>query len=200
MGGKLINDDGTPAVNDAAGLKALEMLKALSAYMNPEYLTSDSTTVQQQFQQGRIAMANLWASRGGAMDDPTESTVVGKIDGASAPRVMPGGAPATTLWWDGFVIARNITDDQADAAFRVALEGMDTQMVKAHNDKAVWLIDGYVPGRLAQGAIATASASPTPASYPSTTAMGLMHSALGDNLAAYFFTGEKNRRADAGRR
>ncbi|MFO1176310.1 MAG: extracellular solute-binding protein [Paracoccaceae bacterium] len=191
MGGKLVNDDGTPAVNNDAGKKSLEMLKALSAYMDPEFLTSDSTTVQQQFQQGKIAMANLWASRGGAMDDATESKVVGKVEGAEAPLAVPGGAPATTLWWDGFVIAANTTDEQADAAFRVALEGIDTEMVKAHNDDAIWLIDGFVPGRLATGAIATATHNPVPPSYPSTTAMGLMHSALGDNLAAYF-TGEKS--------
>lgn len=191
MGGKLVNDDGTPSVNNEAGKKSLEMLKALSAYMDPEYLTSDSTTVQQQSQQGKIAMANLWASRAGAMDDAAESQVVGKVEGAEAPLAVAGGAPATTLWWDGFVIAANITDEEADAAFRVALEGIDTEMVKAHNDDAIWLIDGFVPGRLASGAIATAMHDPVPASYPSTTAMGLMHSALGDNLAA-FFTGEKS--------
>lgn len=191
MGGKLVNDDGTPSVNNEAGKKSLEMLKALSAYMDPEYLTSDSTTVQQQFQQGKIAMANLWASRAGAMDDAAESQVVGKVEGAEAPLAVAGGAPATTLWWDGFVIAANITDEEADAAFRVAIEGIDTEMVKAHNDDAIWLIDGFVPGRLAAGAIATAMHDPVPASYPSTTAMGLMHSALGDNLAA-FFTGEKS--------
>jgi len=191
MGGVLVNDDGTPAVNSEAGVKSLEMLKALSAYMDPEYLTSDSTYVQQQFQQGKIAMANLWASRGGAMDDPAESQVVGKIEGATAPLAMAGGAPATTLWWDGIVIAANISDEEAEAAFQVALEGIDTEMVSAHNDDAIWLIDGYTPGRLAAGAIATATHEPVPPSYPSTTAMGLMHGALGDNLAAYF-TGEKS--------
>lgn len=191
MGGKLVNDDGTPAVNTEAGRKSLEMLKALSAYMDPEYLTSDSTTVQQQFQQGKIAMANLWASRAGAMDDAAESQVVGKIEGATAPLAVAGGAPATTLWWDGIVIAANISDEEAEAAFKVAMEGLDSEMVKAHNDDAIWLIDGFVPGRLASGAIATAMHDPVPASYPSTTAMGLMHSALGDNLAA-FFTGEKS--------
>lgn len=191
MGGKLVNDDGTPSVNTEAGRKSLEMLKALSAYMDPEYLTSDSTTVQQQFQQGKIAMANLWASRAGAMDDAAESQVVGKIEGATAPLAVAGGAPATTLWWDGIVIAANISDEEAEAAFKVAMEGLDSEMVKAHNDDAIWLIDGFVPGRLASGAIATAMHDPVPASYPSTTAMGLMHSALGDNLAA-FFTGEKS--------
>jgi multiple sugar transport system substrate-binding protein len=190
-GGALVNADGTPSVNNENGVKTLEMLKALSAYMDPEYLTSDSTFVQQQFQQGKIAMANLWASRGGAMDDAAESQVVGKINGAAAPAVMAGGAPATTLWWDGIVIATNITDAEAEAAFQVALEGIDTEMVSAHNDDAIWLIPGYTPGRLAGGAIATATATPSAPSYPSTTTQGLMHSALGNQLQA-FFTGEKS--------
>ncbi len=187
----MVNADGTPAINNEAGIQTLEMLKALTAYMHPEYLTSDSTFVQQQFQQGKIAMANLWASRGGAMDDPAESQVVGKINGAAAPAAVAGGAPATTLWWDGIVIAANITDAEAEAAFQVALEGIDTEMVTAHSDDAIWLIPGYTPGRLAGGAIATATATPSAPSYPSTTTQGLMHGALGNQLQA-FFTGEKS--------
>ena len=53
--------------------------------MDPNYLSADSTVVQQQLQQGKIAMTNLWASRGGAMDDPQESTVVGKIASGPGP-------------------------------------------------------------------------------------------------------------------
>lgn len=191
MGGSFVDADGNPTLNNEKGIKSLEMMKALSAYMDPEYLTSDSTYVQQQFQQGKIAMANFWASRGGAMDDPAESQVVDKVNGSDAPLTMDGGAPATTLWWDGIVIAANISDEEADAAFRVAMEGMDTEMVTAHNNDAIWLIEGYEPGRLAQGAIATATHVPPPPSYPSTTSQGLMHTALGNQLAAYF-TGEKS--------
>ncbi|NNF91300.1 MAG: extracellular solute-binding protein [Boseongicola sp.] len=172
-------------------LNTLNMMKALTDYMDPEYLTSDSTFVQQQFQQSKIAMANLWASRGGAMDDPAESQVVGKIHAASAPLAMQGAAPATTLWWDGTVVAKNISDEQAEAAFRVLMEGIDAEMVAANNDALIWLIDGYAPNRLAEGAIATATAQPAPPSYPSTTEMGLMHSALGNELPA-FFTGERD--------
>lgn len=189
FGGTFYNDDSTPAVNSEAGVKALEMMKALTAYMDPEYLISDSTYVQQQFQQGKIAMANLWGSRGAAMDDPAESQVVGKVGSAPAPIAMDGGAPATTLWWDGIVIAKNITDEQADAAFRVAMEGLDTDMVKANNAAAIWLIAGYVPNEMASGAIETATASPAPVSYPSTSQMGLMHTAIGNELDAYFTGG-----------
>jgi multiple sugar transport system substrate-binding protein len=136
-----------------------------------------------------IAMANLWASRAAAMDNPDESQVVGLVSTAAAPRAMPNGAPATTLWWDGIVIASNITDEEAEAAFQVALEGIDTDMVMENNEDAIWLIPGYEPNRLAEGAIATATSDPAPQSYPSSTEMGLMHTALGNQLPA-FFTGE----------
>ncbi|MCC7319700.1 MAG: extracellular solute-binding protein [Rubellimicrobium sp.] len=188
FGGAFTNPDGTPAVNSEAGLAALDMMQRLTAYMDPEYLAADSTVVQQQFQQGRIAMANLWASRGGALDDEAESQVVGLVNAAAAPMAVAGGPPATTLWWDGIVIAANITDAEAEAAFRVAMEGLDSEMVTANNDDAIWLIPGYTPSRLAGGAIATATANVAPAAYPSTVEMGLMHSALGNQLPA-FFTG-----------
>ncbi|MEM1272770.1 MAG: extracellular solute-binding protein [Pseudomonadota bacterium] len=188
-GGEFLNDDGTPSLNTEAGVAALEMMMALTEYMDPEYLVSDSTYVQQQFQQGQIAMANLWASRAAAMDDEAESQVVGLVEGASAPLAVEGGAPATTLWWDGIVIAANISDEEAEAAFRVAMEGFDSDMVTANNDAAIWLVEGYQPSRLAGGAIATATASPAPAAYPSTSQMGLMHTALGNELPA-FFTGD----------
>lgn len=185
-GGSFFGEGNQPAINNEAGVKALETMKALTAYMDPEFLTSDSTYVQQQFQQGKIAMANLWASRAGAMDNPQESQVVGKVMMAAAPIAMPGGKPATTLWWDGAVIAKNITDEQADAAFRLVMEGMDQEMVEANNDDAVWLVEGFKPGRLADGAIASLRAG-APA-YPASTEMGLMHTALGNNLAG-FLTG-----------
>ncbi len=101
------------------------------------------------------------------------------------------GPPATTLWWDGIVIAKNTTDAEAEAAFRVAMEGLDRDMVTANQDDAIWLIDGYEPNRLAAGAIASATADPAPPSYPSTSQMGLMHTALGNELPA-FFTGERD--------
>ena len=189
FGGTFVNDDSTPAINSEAGVKALEMMKKLTAYMDPEYLVSDSTYVQQQFQQGKIAMANLWASRAGAMDDDKESQVVGLVETAAAPLAMEGGSPATTLWWDGIVLAKNQTDEQAEAAFRVAMEGLDKDMVSGAGDQAIWLVNGYEPSRMASGAIATATANPAPQPYPSTSQMGMMHTALGNGLAA-FFTGE----------
>ncbi len=189
FGGEFFGPGHMPTVNNASGVKTLEMLKALTPFLDPEYLVSDSTYVQQQFQQKKIAMANLWASRAGAMDAAGESQVVGKVRMAAAPAAVPGGKPASTLWWDGFVIARNITEKEAEAAFRVALEGIDAEMANAHPDAAVWIIPGVKLGRLAEGAAATARAG-APA-YPASSQMGLMHTALGNNVAD-FLTGSES--------
>ncbi len=188
FGGDLVNDDNTPNIANRRGVRALQTMKALTKYMDPEYLASDSTYVQQQFQQGKIAMANLWASRAAAMDDPNESQVVGLVTMASAPTVGGVGIPASTLWWDGVVIAKNISDAEASAAFMVAMEGMDREMVEANNDAAVWLIEGYVPGNAAAGASATARNGARP--YASNASVGAMHTALGNGIAAYL-TGDK---------
>ncbi|MGL4636615.1 MAG: ABC transporter substrate-binding protein [Beijerinckiaceae bacterium] len=187
FGGTFVKADNTPSVNSEAGVKTLNMMKRLTAYMDPEYLVSDSTFVQKQFQQGKIAMANLWASRAGALDDAKESQFVGKIAMAAAPLAMAGGKPATTLWWDGIVIAKNIPDAEADAAFRVAMEGIDEEMVKANNAAAVWLVKGYTPTRFAAGAIASAEGGAP--NYPSTTQMGIMSAAIGERVAD-FMTGK----------
>ena len=190
-GGEFFGNGNEPAINNLDGVLTLETMKELTRFMDPEYLVSDSTYVQKQFQQGKIAMANLWASRAGAMDDAKESQVVGKVQFASAPAPTMGNRPASTLWWDGIVIAKNISDTEADAAFRVAMEGLDRQMVQAHNEDAIWLIDGYSAGKAAKGASETASNGAVP--YPASKKMGLMHTALGNGIAD-FLTGKKDAR------
>ena len=194
FGGEFVTAENQPSINTEAGRKALQKLKEITQYLDPEYLTDDSTTVQQKMQQGKIAMTNLWASRAGAMNDEAESQVVGKVEMAAAPLAEEGAKPATTIWWDGIVLAKNQSDEEAEAAFRVALEGMDTEMVNAegNNDAAVWLIPGYKPGPLAQGVAQSAAAGA--ATYPSTTWMGLMHTAVGNNVADYL-TGSKDEEA-----
>jgi ABC-type glycerol-3-phosphate transport system substrate-binding protein len=186
-GGQFFTADNKPAVKSEAGVKTLEMLKKLSAYMDPEYLTADSTFVQRQFQQSKIALANFWASRAGALDNAAESQVVGKVKVAAAPAAVPGGKPATTVWWDGVVIAKNISDAEAEAAFRVVMEGLDKEMVEANNSDAVWLVPGYKPTPAAMGALETLKLG-TPA-YPASPRMGLIHTAIG-NMVGDYLTGK----------
>lgn len=128
-----------PAINNANGVAALAMMKKLAAYMNPDYLTFDSNALQAEFQAGKVAMANFWGSRAAAVKDAKNSTpeIVNAIKFAAAPTVDGKGIPATTLWWDGFTISKNISDEDAEATFRALLHGASTEMANANGDQAV---------------------------------------------------------------
>ncbi|MEK9801114.1 MAG: extracellular solute-binding protein, partial [Alphaproteobacteria bacterium] len=51
------------AINNEAGIAALEMMKALSEYMNPDFLTHDSNATSAEWKAGNVAMMNMWGSR-----------------------------------------------------------------------------------------------------------------------------------------
>lgn len=185
-GGELFKDGSAEANLDSAeALKTLETMKALAGLMNPDYLTFDTNAAQAEFEQGKAAMVNLWGSRAGAVmdDEGAAEGVVENIVFAAAPTVGGGAVPATTLWWDGFVIPKNISDADAEATFRVLAHVLTSDLANANADAAVWLIDGYEPTGAAQGVLASAQGGAKP--YPMLPYVGLMHTALGDNLVDY---------------
>ena len=182
-GGVYVDADNAPKINSEAGIKSLEMLKKLAAYMDPEYLTADATFVQQQFQQEKIAFSVFWASRAANLENAKESKVAGKMATAAAPRAVKGGVPAVQYSWDGWAIAKNITDAEAEAAFRVAVEGANADMVRKNNDVAVWLVDGFKPSAVAKGAIDTIENGAP--SAPSTVWRGFMDGAFSKNVPDY---------------
>ena len=179
------------AINNANGVAALTMMKSLSENMNPDFLTFDSNALQAEFEAGKVAMANFWGSRAGAVTDAEGSTpeITGAIKFAAAPTVGGGSIPATTLWWDGFTISKNISDEDADATFQALVHGISGSMANANADKAVWLIDGYTPGVTAAGVTASADAGAKP--YPMVPQMDLLHTALGEVLGD-FMQGKKD--------
>ena len=174
-----------PAINNAQGVATLNMMKALSEYMNPDFLTHDSNAVQASWEAGNVAMTNLWGSRAGAVTDGEGSTadIEKNTKFASAPTAAGGSIPSSTLWWDGFAIAKNISDADAEATFQVIMAGISPDMAKANADKANWLMAG-VPARDAGvGVIATAQGAAAP--YPMLPYMGTLHGAAGGELADF---------------
>ena len=173
------------SVNNAKGVAALKMIKSLTIYSNPDFLTFDSNATQALWEGGKLALATMWGSRGGTILDDKGSTskITSNTVLAGAPTVGGGSTPATTLWWDGFTIAKNISDKDAKATFIAMMKGISTEMVRANNDAAVWLIDGFVPGKAATGVSASASAGATP--YPMLPYAGLLHNALGSELSEF---------------
>jgi len=173
-------------IENPKGVATLEMLKKLTAYSNPDYLTFDSNATQALWESGSIALATLWGSRGGAILDgegSTESIVKATVL-AAAPTVDGGTTPASTLWWDGFTIATNISDEDAAASFQAMMAGMSDDVVKAHETDALWLSPAYTPTPASVGVIETVKAGAKP--YPMLPYAGLLHTALGDNLAPFF--------------
>ena len=173
------------AIDNDKGVEALEMMKKLSAYMNPDFLTFDSNSVQAEFEAGNAALSNFWGSRYGAVVDEegARPEIAGAIAIGPAPTVGGGSIPATTLWWDGFTIAKNISEKDAAATFQALAHGASAKMANANTDAAVWLIDGYEPGKEAEVVLKTMSMGGK--TYPSNPSMGLLHTALGNEIVDF---------------
>ncbi|MGJ8602870.1 MAG: ABC transporter substrate-binding protein [Marivita sp.] len=174
------------SVNNDAGVATLEMLQSLSSYMNPDYLTHDSNAAGAEWEAGNVAMMNMWGSRTGVLMDAEgaapevyENTMVG------APMTVAGGdTPASTLWWDGWTIAKNISDADAEATFKALKHGISPAILNDETmGQAVWMIEGYQPAPVNEGVFSAISMQTQP--YPMLPHHGLLHTALGDNIADF---------------
>ena len=175
-----------PSVNSEAGVNALNMMKSLSGYMNPDFLTHDSNATNAEFRAGNVALMNMWGSRAATLTAAEGvSDAVKNGFAISGPMTVGGGTtPATTLWWDGWTVAKNISDSEAEATFKALANGIAPEQLDAEMAPlAVWLIDGYEPTDKAKGVIASVEAGTQP--YPMLPYMGLMHTALGAELTDF---------------
>jgi multiple sugar transport system substrate-binding protein len=173
------------AIDNENGMKTLENMRAMTQYMDPDYLTFDANGIQAEYKAGNVAMMVQWGSLAGDMltgegaaEGVVENTVL-----AAAPTINGGTTPAVALWWDGFSIAKNISDEDAAASFQAMVHGISPEMVAANPTVATWLVAGYEPGPAAVGVIATANAGAR--AYPMQPYMGILHTALSSELAEY---------------
>ena len=151
FGGKMFKaGTAQPAFNEEAGIKTIELMKSMLPFMTPNALASNSDDVMNQFQQGKAAMGVLWATRAARMDDPAASKIVGKMEFAAAPAVMPGGKSATHLWWDGVAMPKNLTNDR-DVVFQVLMDAFSEEATKEANDSTIWVRSVYKPTRFGTG-------------------------------------------------
>lgn len=174
------------AINNVQGKAALEMMKALTAYMNPDYLTHDSNATNAEMEAGNVMMMNMWGSRmGNLMDDEGAEPEVYENIKVGAPMTVGGGSiPASTLWWDGWTVAKNVSDEDATATFLAMKNGVSPSILTDETmTQAVWMIDGYTPGPVNDGVFAAINMSAQP--YPMLPFMGLLHTALGDNIGDF---------------
>ncbi|MBL8580911.1 MAG: extracellular solute-binding protein [Rhizobiaceae bacterium] len=192
LGGTLF-EQGTanPAIDKEKAGQALNLMKEMVPFIGPDYLTYDSDVFRPKWYAGQVAMANMWGSSAALVlpgQSPSPETAK-DTHLTVAPTVGGGKTPATMVWWDGFTIAKNISDADAEASFRAMLHGISPDMAAKHPEDAVWLIDGYKPTPAAMGVInSVKGGSPT---YPTVPYMGLLHEALGAQIAD-FIQGKKS--------
>ena len=102
---------------------------------------------------------------------------------AAAPTIGGGTIPGAALWWDGFTIAKNISDEDAAASFQAMVKGISPETVAANPTAATWLVAGFQPGPTAVGVIGNATGGAR--AYPMQPYMGLLHTALSAELADF---------------
>ena len=174
------------SINNEDGVEALEMMKALTAYMNPDYLTHDSNATSAEWEAGNVALMSLWGSRSGVlMDDEGSEMVVYSNTVAGGPlTVGDSGNAASTLWWDGWTVAKNISDADAEATFQAMAYATSPALLNEETmSQAVWLMNGFEAQPVNEGVLATVAAGASP--YPMLPFMGLLHTAAGDNIADF---------------
>jgi multiple sugar transport system substrate-binding protein len=95
-GGKIFDENGQPAFNSEAGVKALQFfvdLRNKYKVMPPDVTTYDNNPMHTGFLNGSFAMANHWPYMQGMIE---QSKLAGKVGYAPEPS-MDGRKPATTL-------------------------------------------------------------------------------------------------------
>ena len=103
---------------------------------------------------------------------------------AGAPTVGGNNIPSASLWWDGFTIAKNISDADAEASFKAMMHALDPSVAAAHADAAPWLMKGFQPGPAQVGVMLTATQG-NAKGYPMLPYMGLLHTALSNEIGDY---------------
>lgn len=178
---------GTPelAINNEKGVAALEMIKAVTERMSPDWATFDTTVTTPSWTGGEGALMQMWGSAVSAViDENGESPEIAKNTAVVGALTVGGGdIPASSLWWDGFSIAANISDEDASVSFQTMMHAIAPQLAEDEPLGAAWLIRGYKPTSASKGVFETVAAGAKP--YPMVPYMSLLHTALGNNLVEF---------------
>ncbi|WP_010268344.1 ABC transporter substrate-binding protein [Paenibacillus senegalensis] len=99
MGGQWFTEDGQPNVNSPESIQSVEIYAdLLSNYAPPGGTEFSWDQVQLNVQQGNVAMAIDATNFASRIEDPDNSTVVGKIGYASVPSGPAGSFPSVSTW------------------------------------------------------------------------------------------------------
>lgn len=81
-------------------------------------------------------------------------------------------------------MTKNISDEDAEATFLAMKTGISPAILNDETmGQAVWMIEGYTPAPVNQGVFSAIAMGSKP--YPMLPYHGLLHTALGDNIADF---------------
>ncbi len=137
LGGRWFDGAGHARFNDATGVRALEMIRALRPYMHPAVTSISPEDITVGLQQGQFAMAQLWSNTSAQMDDPNLSRFVGRFGFAPPPRACAACARAAYWAQDSWAIPVNAGVDP-DLLVRLILPATD--LAGQHQDESLSLM------------------------------------------------------------
>ncbi|MEP6629403.1 MAG: extracellular solute-binding protein [Lapillicoccus sp.] len=107
-----------PMFSSDQGKKALQALKDLTPYMDPQVTTFDQPKVQQQLYNGTAAIAEMYSGRMVDMVAQKNSKFFDKFAFLEPPAIVSGGKPWATVSVDGWSLPQNTAIDK-DTIFQV---------------------------------------------------------------------------------
>lgn len=144
LGADLTDPDSMTANLDSpTSLKALEEMRSLLPYMDPEVTTFDQPAVQQQMYNGSAAMSVMFSGRMVDLTSSQNSQFAEKFAFAPPPAVEQGGKLFNTLSIDGWSIPANHKVDE-DALFEMVASSVSEKASKASVPAAYPARDGMV--------------------------------------------------------
>jgi len=105
-------DTKKPNFDQQPTAKALEQLKSLLPYMDPQVTTFDQPKVQQQLYNGKAAMAVMFSGRMNDLVQQKNTKLYDKFGFAAPPAVFEGGKAYSTVSTDGWSIPFNTKVDK----------------------------------------------------------------------------------------
>jgi multiple sugar transport system substrate-binding protein len=113
FGGDIFDAQGKPNLTSPEAIEALRFMVELGKYSPPGYAGFNAAEVSAQLLQGSAAMSINWPAWIAAMDDPSKSKVVGKIEFAPMPSARNPGVAELGAW----LLAVPSGSPHRDAAF-----------------------------------------------------------------------------------
>jgi len=115
MGGGLFDATGNLTANSAANVKSLQYMVDATKFAPPGYTTYTWDEVTSAFEQGTVAEAITWGDTAGAVEDPKQSQVSGKMGYASIP--VDASVNKVVAHYGGWQYAINNDSKNQDAAY-----------------------------------------------------------------------------------